>query len=157
MPLDAARKRSSTRFRAFFMMSLPLTTPPGTASGGLVRESEHGDAESQPSASALPTPEASGPGPGDAAGARAPKRIALALRELHRFPHHRSRLDRGGDAGRGGGGARQQSQLPERLGYRARIAVADESGRAVGADERQEVAHAHVPGAPSWSVRVLSA
>jgi len=26
------------------MMSLPLVTPPGTASGGLVWESEHGDA-----------------------------------------------------------------------------------------------------------------
>src|SRR5581483_11848724 len=44
MPFVASRNWSSTRLRAFLMRSLPSDDSPETASGGLVRESEHGDA-----------------------------------------------------------------------------------------------------------------
>ena len=43
MPLVAVRSRSRTRFRLFFAISLPLVISE-TANGGLVWESEHGDA-----------------------------------------------------------------------------------------------------------------
>jgi hypothetical protein len=40
--LAAARSRSRSLLRPFLIMSLPSGNSPETASGGLVRESEHG-------------------------------------------------------------------------------------------------------------------